>query len=316
MTTTTPRHKTRIAGTPDRSRFMRLLDHPETFHRLTGLTPDQFHTLVTEIEPLFWEDDAKRRAQRQNRKRKTGAGKRLSLTVAEMLFMLLLYYRTYITHVFLGFLMDVEDSNVWMYFARMEPVLTRVFKIPERKINLHEDEVWELIVDATEQRSNRAKGAGYSGKKKGHTMKSQVIASRKRRIVSVSKPTPGQRSDKKLYDRTKAYATTESLKQHKKANPPPRLADLGYVGIPGAVLPEKKKRKKKGEPKDTLTKEQKSWNKLLGKNRVVVEHVFSFSGIKKFMIIRGQYRIPIHRYAVTFKNIAGLHNFVLDNPAG
>lgn len=304
------------SSSSNRPRFEKLLQSPPTFHRLTGLTPAQFQTLTTQVEPLFWEDDARRRAARPNRQRKTGAGKQLELSVPEILFMLLLYYRTYITHVFLGFLMDIDDGNVWLYFKRMEPVLARVFKIPERRMDMTQDEVWELIVDATEQRSNRSKGSGYSGKKKTHTLKSQFIVGRNRRIKSISKPVPGQRSDKKLYDRTKAYVVQKSIADRNKAGPPPRLADSGYVGVPGAVLPEKKKRKKQGEPKDKLNKEQKRWNKLLGSNRAVVEHIFSFSGIKKYQIIRDRYRNPVHRYAVTIKNIAGLHNFVLDNPPG
>ena len=55
---------------------------------------------------------------------------------------------------------------------------------------------------------------------------------------------------------------------------------------------------------------------MLGSNRVIVEHGFSFSGVKKFCIIRERYRNPVHRYSLTIKNIAGLHNFVLDNPSG
>ncbi len=301
---------------PRARRLHKLLAVPKTFHALTGLTPEQFQLLVTQVEPLFWADDARRRAARLNRKRKTGAGKKLDLSVPEMLFMQLLYYRTYITHVFLGFLMDVEDGNVCRYFARLEPVLARVFKLPERRIDMSQAEVWELIVDATEQRSNRSSGSGYSGKKKTHTLKTQFIVGRDRRIKSVSKTVPGQRSDKKVYDHTRAYVTSESLKARGKDKPPPRLEDLGYLGVPEAVLPIKKKRTKNGEPKDTLTKEDKRWNRLLGSNRVVVEHGFSFSGIKKFCILRERYRNPVHRYSVTIKNIAGLHNFVLDNPYG
>ena len=182
-------------------------------------------------------------------------------------------------------------------------------------MDMTQEEVWELIVDATEQRSNRNKGSGYSGKKKGHTLKTQFIVGRDRRIKAVSKIVPGQRSDKKLYDQTKAYVNQESLTACGKDKPPPRLADSGYEGT-ATVLPFKKKRKPVGEPKDTLSKEQKRWNRLLSSSRVIVEHGFSFSGIKKFMILRNQYRNPVHRYGVTIKNIAGLHNFVLDNPSG
>ena len=296
-------------------KFDKLLQSPKTFHNLTGLTPTQFQQLVAQVEPLFWQDDARLRAKRSNRKRKTGAGRQFELTVAEMLFMLLLYYRTYITHVFLGFLMDIEGSNIWSYFKRLEPILTRVFKTPERRMELNEEAVWELIVDATEQKAYRRKGTGYSGKKKDYTLKTQFIVSRDRRVMSISKTVPGQCSDKKLYDQTHAYVTQENITRHQKDGPPPRLKDLGYVGT-GGLLPHKHKPHKKGTDKIHFTKEEKAWNQLFSSNRIVVEHVFSFSGIKKFQILRSTYRNPIHRYHVTIKNIAGLHNFVLDNPSG
>lgn len=298
------------------NRFEKLLEHPKAFHTLTGLTPEQFNQLAGQIEPLYWQADAQWRAKRSNRKRKTGAGRKNGLSVAAMTFMLLVYYRTYVTHVFLGFVMHTDDKNICRHFARLEPLLAQLFKIPERRITMTQEEIWELIVDATEQRSNRSKGSGYSGKKKGHTLKTQFIVGRNRRIKSVSKTMPGQLPDKKLYDRTKAYVTEDAIRSSNKAGPPPRLYDLGYVGVPEAVLPIKKRRKKKGEPKDTLTGEQKSWNKLLSSSRVLVEHSFSFSGIKKFQILRGQYRNPVHRYNLTIKNVAGLHNFALDNPSG
>lgn len=301
------------------TRFEKLLDAPKTFQTLCGLTPKQFQLLAAQVEPLFLAADAMyrdKRTTKAKRQRKTGAGKQLKLSLPELVFATLLYYRTYVNQVFVAFIMASDDSSVSRYITRMEPVLAQVFRIPTKKIDLTQDEVWELIVDATEQRSNRSKGSGYSGKKKTHTVKTQFTVSRSRHIVAVSKTVPGQRPDKKLYDNTKAYATQGSIQAHNKDGPPPRLTDLGYVGVPGAILPIKKKRMGTGEPKDKLTKESKGWNRLLGSNRVVVEHVFSFSGIKKFQIIRDRYRNPIHRYNVTIKNIAGLHNFVLDNPDG
>ena len=59
--------------------------------------------------------------------------------------------------------------------------------------------------------------------------------------------------------------------------------DSGFEGwIPGkarVILPIKKKRKKKGEPKDTLTDEQKFYNHTLSSSRIVVEH--SNAGFKR-----------------------------------
>ena len=291
-----------------------LLKSPGTFKILTGLTPKQFSSLLAQVAPLYEAADVARRASKPNRKRRTGGGRRLKLSIPEVLFMQLLYYRTYVNHIFLGFLMGIDDGNVCRYFDRMEPVLAKVFRIPETKINMTKDEIWELIVDATEQRTNRSGGSGYSGKKKTHTVKTQTIVGRDRHIKSVSKSVPGQIPDITLYRQTKAFVTPESIASSSRTEPPPRLADLGYQGVP-AVLPAKKKRVKDGQPRDKLTDEQKSWNHLLSKSRIIVEHTYSYSGIKKYQIIRDKFRGHIKTYNLTFKNIAGLHNFCLDNPA-
>lgn len=271
--------------------LQKLYNKPKVFQRLTGLTPNKFQELLTQLEPLFNESELKRK-KTTNRIRKIGGGRKQSLSLGQALFMLLLYYRTYTNHVFMGIIMGIDDSNVCRYFRRTEPLLAQIFKIPERKVKMSEDEILELIVDATEQDSQKRKGSGYSGKKKRNTIKTQIMVSHVGKIKSVSKSVAGNIHDKKLYDQTKAYTL---IKVRKKA-------DLGYIGTE-CQTPIKKKKNK------PLTEYQKSFNKQFNRSRITIEHVFA--QLKKFNILNHIFRNNVNNYNLIFKNIAGLRNLQL-----
>jgi len=269
----------------------KLYQKPMIFQRLTGLTPIKFQQLADQLEPLFKQTDYQRKNY-PNRQRKVGGGTQYKLSVAQALFILLLYYRTYTSHIFIGMIAGIHDSNVCRYFKRIQPLLAQIFRIPERKIKLTEDEILELIIDATEQESQKRKGSGYSGKKKRNTVKTQIMITHDGKIKSVSKSMPGNIHDKKLYDNTKAYTNIKVS----------RKADLGYVGT-SCQIPIKKKKNKQ------LTKDQKSFNKQFNKTRIGVEHVFAH--LKKFNILNNKFRNPISSYNLIFKNIAGIRNLQL-----
>ena len=269
--------------------LQKLYKRPQVFQRLTGLTPNKFQQLLIRLEPIFKESELKRK-KTTNRQRKVGGGRKQSLSLVQALFMLLLYYRTYTNHMFISIVMGIDDSNVCRYFRRIQPLLAQIFRIPERKIKLTEDEILELIIDATEQESQKRKGSGYSGKKKRNTVKTQIMITHDGKIKSVSKSVPGNIHDKKLYDNTKAYTNIKVS----------RKADLGYVGT-SCQIPIKKKKNKQ------LTKDQKSFNKQFNKTRIGVEHVFAH--LKKFNILNHKFRNPISSYNLIFKNIAGIRNF-------
>ena len=96
--------------------------------------------------------------------------------------MLLIYYRTYTTHAFLGFLFGVDDSAVGRNINPLQPLLAGIFRIPERRIRLDPEEIRELFFDATERPTRRptaGQRAYYSGKKKRHTIKNQVVTARR-----------------------------------------------------------------------------------------------------------------------------------------
>ena len=60
----------------------------------------------------------------------TGAGRKHALALADRLLMLLIYYRTYTTHAFLGFLFGVDDSAVGRNINPLRPLLAGIFRIP------------------------------------------------------------------------------------------------------------------------------------------------------------------------------------------
>ena len=199
------------------SHTSRLKRMPDTFRQLTGITPAAFDQLLGELEPRYQQADAKRK-NKPTRKRKPGAGRTFTLPLSDRLLALLMYYRTYTTHAFLGFLFGIDQSSVCRNINPLQPLLAGIFRIPERRVELEPDEIRELFFDATERpipRPSRRQARFYSGKKKRHTVKHQVVVVRKRktpgrkvqrrrvRIVAVSPVFPGAVHDEKVYDRTR-----------------------------------------------------------------------------------------------------------------
>lgn len=281
----------------------RLRKSAVAFRRLTGITPSAFDRLLGELEPRYAVADAKRKA-RPGRRRKAGAGRKHALPLADRLLMLLMYYRTYTTHVFLGFLFGVDDSAVGRNINPLQPLLAGIFRIPERRVELDPEDLRELFFDATERpipRPTRRQKRYYSGKKRRHTVKTQVVVTRRRkpagrgakprrvRVAAVSPTFPGTTHDKKVFDRTRVVC-------------PPgvkRTGDIGYLGT-GLETP---RRKPAG---GSLTARQKAGNRRVSRRRVVVEH--GIGKMKVWRIAAERYRNPRRRHTLIMKNVAGLHN--------
>jgi len=267
----------------------KLKQHPKTFNQVIGISPQQFNQLVAQIEPL-WKETERKRKQKTNTEhlvRTIGSGRLHKRNLEERIAMLLIYTRNYTSHVFLGMLFDVEESRICRYFHRLRPVVESVFKIPKRKTDLSEDDIANLIVDATEQRTeNRKKsgGSGQSGKKRAFTIKTQIITDKEGRIKHASLSVPGNMHDKKLYDQTNVSAG---------------MGDLGYLGT-DMLLPHKSSKFKK------LTKKQKVENKKHSSVRIVIEHVFA--SLKQFRILADRFRGHLEYYNQYFRIVCGLYN--------
>mgnify|MGYP001563736530 FL=1 len=203
--------------------------------------------------------------------------------------MLLLYTRNYASHAFLAALFDMNDSMVCRYFAKIRPLTESVFKLPARQVDLGEEEIMRLIVDATEQRTERRKNGptGYSGKKRAHTVKTQIVVDHKGNIHHVSKPTPGNVHDKRLFDRS-------GVKLPNNAK-----GDLGYLGT-NLTTPFK------ASKLHPLTLRQRSYNRRHSHIRIVIEHVFA--SLKSFRILADRFRGSLRHYHEYFMIVCGLRN--------
>ena len=134
------------------------------------------------------------------------------------------------------------------------------------------------LLDAIEiqiQRPTKKQRKFYSGKKKHHMMKFEVITSANGKILNISKGYSGRTHDFKI------RKMSEHLPREAVV-----LADSGYQGLqkihPTTISPHKRRRK------CPLSPEQKAHNTALFSKRVTIEHVFA--QLKKFKILGSVYR--------------------------
>jgi len=282
-----------------RTKSQRFQRRPRTFRAMTGLSIEKFNELSNELLPLYEKAELKR-LNKTKRERKVGGGRKKELLLEDQLMMLLMYYRLYISQEFLGIIFNLHNCNVSRQINYLNPLLAQIFKIPSKKVTLSEAElseesIIEFFVDATEQQIERPKKGQkryYSGKKKKHTMKNQIITDKKGKVRAVTKSVPGKKHDKKLFDESNVILPGKS----------DLTGDLGYYGASGITLPNKKPKGKE------LTKEEKQYNKELSKRRITIEH--SFGKMKIYQILSQRFRNPLAKHSLIFKNIAGLHNLM------
>lgn len=294
--------------------YKKLSKKPKRFFRFTGLTEDMFNSLDREIKPLWIEAETKR-LSRSNRKRAIGAGRRYKLSSLEdKLLLLLIFYKIYPTYELLGYLFNIDQSNVHRLIRKLEPIISKKVKLPrlpKKQISTLEElqqiypELAELIIDATEQqiprpKNKRRRKSYYSGRKKKHTLKTQIVVTKDTgKIVNVSKTVSGHTHDYELF---------------KKTNQPPSLSilylDKGYQGIQKdypqltTVLPIK------GNRWHPLSIKDRRINIKRNRIRVKVEH--SINRCKRFKLLSFTYRQhSIETYNARFKIIAGLVNLSL-----
>ena len=84
------------------------------------------------------------------------AGCRPTGELREHLLLLLIYYRTYTTHLFLAQIFKVDEATICRAIKRISPLAELVLKIKPEKL-LSKNDLQLLIVDATEQRIERPK---------------------------------------------------------------------------------------------------------------------------------------------------------------
>lgn len=306
-------------------RFAKLVHHPRKLYRMTGLTLDQFQALTARLTPV-WEQAERTRLSQRKRQHAIGQGTKYKLsTMADKLLCVLAFYRFYLTDELLGWLVGLDASNVCRLQQRLEPLLEQVAdptlglllrrRLPPgvKKIGTWEQlleacpDFAEVVTDATEQPRRRpprrTQRRWYSGKRKRHTVKTQLTVNRRSgRILHISDAVPGRVHDYTLFKRSRL---AERFPPQTKWS-----LDRGYDGAatdyPGRpfALPVKRRRNHR-----VLTRAERRWNRLQARQRIIVEHVLS--RVKKYQVLAQVYRHRIGDYTRRFRNVAALTNFRL-----
>jgi hypothetical protein len=267
--------------------YKKIKEMPSICVRLFGLSVEELEVIIQKVEP-HWIQGIKETYKRP--------GRNFKLSLADMVLMLLLYYRSYVTQLFIGCLFGIDDSRVCRIIRKLEPILAKVMAIKKER-HLKPQEIESIIIDATEQpceRPKRKQTKYYSGKKKRHTLKTEIRVTKEGRIVHVSKTKPGSVHDFALYKSQKPL-------YHKDAR---AYVDSGYQGLDklhkNTEYPYKKS---KHHP---LTHEEKEYNQGLSRVRVIVEQ--TFAKLKTFKILSYPYRNKRKKYNIKFNIIAGIIN--------
>jgi hypothetical protein len=271
-----------------------LTKRPKLFHRITGLTIPEFDRLLDQFSSQYQLLVINPRLQAKGRIRIIGGGQKGALPdIADKLLFILVYTRIYPLLVMQGILFGMAESKACKWTGTLLPVLDASLSSshvrPKRAKGRSLEEIIEefpelvelgVLTDGVERPVQRPKKdqdkqkEQYSGKKKRHTTKRVTFTHPKTQfILATSDEYGGKRHDKKIADES-AMTCHSAI---------PLGVDSGFTGLElgntKLILPIKRKRKKKGEPKDKLTDEQKAYNHALASARVSVEH--SNAGFKR-----------------------------------
>lgn len=143
-------------------------------------------------------------------------------------------------------------------------------------------------------RKNKQKPS-YSGKKKRHTIKTQVVVQKSSKKIICTDFCNGKMHDFKLFKQSRlGFKPTQKV-----------LVDTGYTGIlrihPNSLIPKKRSKK------HPLTPEDKAINREISSERTMVENVIG--SLKRFKIISDRYRNRRKRFSLRFNLISGIYNY-------
>ena len=294
-------------------RYEHLSQHPKLFPKVTGLSLSEFDQLLHDLLPDYVETE-QQRLQRPDRQRGMGAGRSYELDLRDHILMVVVWLRIYPTGDVLGYLFGVSAPTVSRTLARVLPLLEQAgrdtMRLPDpgrkrrRQLSVLLDMIPDLsvIVDSFEQAVQRPQDrddadAHYSGKKKQHTLKSQVIVDADTgSIVDVSDSVRGPTADIHLLEQSGVLARL-----------PPDVGiggDLAYLNL--AKLREQgfaPRRKPRGKPRPVP---DLVFNRMFSHFRIIVEH--SINRMRRFQAISQRDRHHRRYHTARTRTIAGLVN--------
>ena len=277
---------------------------------LFGFTPEVLGEMLIKILPEIERRREEVLKNRTDRKRKYVAkdGRPREITALQKVLMSLIYLRHNVRHEVVGGMFRYSADSSENAFAEVVPILRDMFPSEkweaEKKWSKKEekwtpDEVDYGIIDSFETPVSRPsiddkQKKVYSGKKKEHTLKTQIITDQKGEILEINAGHDGPKADIKIYKEKKVGKPIEGKDF---------LGDKAYQSRDHPEIKTPHKKPKGGE----LSEKQKEENKLLSSLRIKVEH--AIRRVKGFGILRKDYRLARGLFPMTVSAVVGLIQF-------
>lgn len=265
--------------------------NPIAFKRRFGVRKKTFKRIVKTIKSF----------QASNKHSSSGAKPLLS--IEEQVLVTLEYWREYRTYFHIATSWGVSESTICRIVHRIESELMQsgMFRLPGKKAllkGLNQPEV--VVMDVTEtpvERPKRKQQEFYSGKKKRHTLKSQLIINQETGEIICTFFGKGRCHDFSLFKASGIHFHPETQGLH----------DSGYQGIDqfhsNSYTPKKKHKNRE------LSILEKDYNRFLAKQRIGIEHINR--RLKIFKIFGDRYRNRRRRYGLRCNLLAAIYNYEL-----
>jgi len=310
-----------------------LRDHPSLVKAFMGIEAEQFWELIEHMTEQF-ATYTRHQRQRASRQRAVGAGRSPDLPLSIRTALVLTYLRLHIPQATVAALfVSATQSDLSRDLRRLLPLIQQQLPCPVVWEEVAADQAppettlltlaqlaeQRVLVDATEQRVSRPKDyltqkAYYSGKKHGHTLKTQVVTDGEHHLKAVSVAAPGAGHDKALSDRLQTIArlpdgceadADKGYQELAAQVPTVTVCDVvsGEVQTIPRLTVQTPFKKPKGHE---LTDEQKAFNRALGAIRVRVEHCIGW--LKNWAILATRFRCDHAIYTAIFRTIGGFVN--------
>jgi hypothetical protein len=296
-------------------RYHHLRHHPSVFLAVTGLQLHEFEQLVNDMLPIYAAAE-QTRLDRADRQRAIGGGRDFELDARNQMLLTVVWLRKYPTQEVLGYLYGLSDTSAGRVIKRILPLLEQAgrdtMRLPDpgrkRRRNLPDlladtPEI-AVVIDTFEQRVQRHKEGAkadeyYSGKKRQHTLKSQVAVDEiSGQFVDVADSVPGPTADIKVLENSDLL--------NRLPDQIGAIGDLAYVGIDKLHpdgLGAAPRRKPRGKPRpegDIL------YNTEFSRRRIIVEN--SIGRLRRYEAVTQTDRHHRQMHTQRVVAIAGLVN--------
>lgn len=315
---------------------------PRHFQAFTGLSVAQFDILMSQVTPVYEAAEVTRRT-RAERVRQAGAGRKFRLDLPERLLLGLMYLRLYVRQSLLGYLFDLDESNISRELhERLLPILLEALPVPLRDAPLR-----HLASEQGHDEAARPNtSAGNTGKgrprKRIGTLEELFAAYPEIEEVLLDATEQSVRQPTDKLKRKRAYSgkqqehtlktqilATRTQILHVFGGLPGCLSDMlllrasgvvhrvpagckvrldkGYEGTE-AAYPDKEVqqpiKKPRKQPQNIL---ERAYNYMLSTQRIYVEH--HFARLKRWDCLAQLWRGPDRAHEDMFCVVAGLLNF-------